>query len=329
MLYLIVGLIFVGISFIFIFAYWSHQYWIRFGFEQIQPHIFYGNLKPYLRHNLDFGTVLRNYYNESEGLKYVGLYMMHKPALLIRDPQIIQQFTQKDFAHFNTRHLYSTNEKCPLLDNLYQRSGKQWKKERESLAKAFTQQNVAGLYDTIIVTKALERYLDGLSECAANAIGINKLFERHLYNVMAWVIYGVHVDTISYSEESFRMTGIEVFRPKFLDKILFLRNFVLPAKWEWLLNFRRHTKKVEDFYISLTKHSLGRREFHPKEWNINKDYMQYLMKLRNRGYLVEDETVERIRIDAGGNFDAFYLAVLATLSFFLLSSSETPVVRRS
>lgn len=113
------------------------------------------------------------------------------------------------------------------------------------------------------------------------------------------------------------MTGIEVFRPKLLDKILFVRNFVLPTKWEWLLNFRKHSQKVEDFYVSLTKHTLGRREYHPKEWNINKDYMQYLLKLRNRGYLVEDETTEQIRIDMAGSFHAFYLVSLQLNLYFI------------
>lgn len=301
-LYSILGLVSLAAFFIFTFAYWSHQHWITYGFEQIQPHLLYGNLKPYLRHNLDFGTVLRNIYKESEGLKYVGLYMIHKPALLLRDPQVIHQFLLTNFANFSTRHLYSEKEKCPLLDNMYQRSGAEWKKERELLAKAFSQVNIGEMYETIALTGALEHYLDGLTDCAVNAVSINKLFERHLYNVMAWVIYGVHVDTIAYAEESFRMSGIEVFRPKLLDKILFFRQNVLPAKWEWLLDFRQHSKKVEDFYISLTKHSLGRREFHQKEWNINKDYMQYLMKIRNRGYLLDDDRRFDVRVDVGGNF---------------------------
>lgn len=261
MLFLILGFVIVGISSVFMFAYGSHLYWTRYGFQQIRPHLFYGHLKPYLRHNQDFGTLLRNCYNQSSNLKYVGLYMMHKPALLLRDPRTIQEFLQYDFSHFSTRHLYSTKEKCPLLNNLYYQScGKTWQQERELLAPAFSLENVGDLYDTIIVTKALERYLDGLSGCAAHAVGVHKLMERHLYNVMALVIYGVHVDTIAYAEESFRMTGIEVFRPKLFEKLLFLRNFVLPLKWQGWFNFRQHSKKVEDFYISLTKYSLGRRE---------------------------------------------------------------------
>lgn len=335
LLYTILGSITVVLFFIFTYAYWSHQYWSLYGFEQIQPHLFYGNLKPYFRQNVDFGTLLRNYYNKSEGQKYVGLYMIHKPALLLRDPQVIQQFLQTNFVSFSTRKFHSAKERCPLLDNMYQRSGAEWRKERELLAKAFTTENIADLYDAIAVTRAIERYLDGLSDCAANAIHVNKLLERHLYNVMAWLIYGVHVDTISYAEESFRMTGIEVFRPKFVDKILFVRDFVVPVKWDWLLNLlnvRRHSKRVEDFYISLTKHSLGRREFHPKEWNINKDYMQYLMKIRNRGKLYDDETRDPIRIESGGKIIHIFWQHRASFTqycFHFIGSTETLVIGRS
>lgn len=75
--YLILGFISVVLFFILTYAYWSHQYWITYGFQQIQPDLFYGNRKPYLRHNLNFGTMLRNYYKESEFLKYVGLYIWY------------------------------------------------------------------------------------------------------------------------------------------------------------------------------------------------------------------------------------------------------------
>ncbi|XP_037026650.1 probable cytochrome P450 6d5 [Bradysia coprophila] len=342
---IILGSICVAITYIVLKIYWKLQYWNRRDFHQIDPHFIYGNLKPYIRRNIDFGAMLRNYYNESNGRRCVGLYMFYKPALLLRDPNLIRTFLFNDFDSFSTRKIFAEKEKCPLLDNLYQHSGDQWKKKRDLLAKAFTLKNISELYDTIIVVSALEDYLDALAEKAENSICINRLMERQLYNVMAWVIFGVHIETIAYSEDNFRMTGLEVFRPKFVDKLALIRDVAVPAEWEWLhnwLNFRRHSKRIEDFYNSLTKHVLDRREYHKKEWNANKDYMQYLMKIRNRGFLYDDEELKNIEANAGAHkylslpevsslaflaFTSGFPTILSTIDFFLLEIAKNHTIQ--
>lgn len=302
--------VFSGIIFILLLVFigillQSQNYWHRNGIAQIQPHLIFGHIRPYLFENADFGSLLRDLYNdpEADGQRYVGLYMVHRPALLVRDPAAVNQFLQASFTNFSTREFHSGIERCLLSDNIYQRSGIQWKEDREFFAKAFSPQNVASMYETYGVMTPLERYLDNCSDSGSYAIHAYKLVERHLYNVFAWAIYGVHVNCISYSEESFRTFGIDLFRPKFVEKLLFLRNYVVPISWKRLinlLNVRRHSKRIEDFYVSLTKHSLGRRECHQKEWNASKDYMQYLLKIRTRGFLYVDETGERIEIEPKG-----------------------------
>lgn len=291
--------------YLFLKVYWKLLYWDVYGFHQINPHFLYGNLKPYIRQNLDFGTMLRNYYNKSDGQKCVGLYMIYKPALLLRDPSYIRTFLFNNFGSFCARKPFEEKEKCPLLDNLYQRSEDEWRTKRDLLHMAFTIDNISDLYDTIIVTSTLEGYLDGLTECAENSISINKIMERHLFNIMAWVIFGVHIETISYAEDTFRMMGLETLKPKLVDKISLIKDLAVPAENERLhdlLNFRRHSQRIENFYTSLTKHVVDRREYHRKEWNLNKDYMQYLIKIRNRGHLFDNEQNMPIEIFPNGNF---------------------------
>lgn len=253
--------------------------------------------------------MLRNYYNESDGRSCVGLYMLHSPALLLRDPNVIRTVFFNHCGNFGSRKVFAEKEKCPLLDNLYQHSGNEWRSKREKWEKAFTLENLSGLYETIIVVSVLEDFLNNLCESNVdNSVGINKLLERHLYELTAWIIFGIHVNPIQYPEVTFRMFGRELFKPKFVDKLSLVRDLAVPTKWEWLhnwLNFRRHSKRIEDYYVSLTKYTVESRENISSLTNATKDFMQYLLKWRNRGFLHNNE--ESYKLCPSGNLIAILL----------------------
>lgn len=47
------------------------------------------------------------YFDEStKGKPFVGIHMFHKPAIVIRDPELIKKLLVKDFASFSNRWVY-------------------------------------------------------------------------------------------------------------------------------------------------------------------------------------------------------------------------------
>lgn len=314
MFYIIViflGSICPAIYYIYLKLHWNLLHWSWHKIHQIQPHFVYGNLEPYIRRNVDFGVMLRNYYNESYGESCVGLYMIHKPALLLRDINLIRTIFFNDFGYFSSRKPFEKKEKCPLLDNFYQRSGSEWRAGRDLLFRAFTFENISQLYNTIVDVGALEKFCDDLIDSGdENTVCINKLLDRHLYSALAWVIYGVEIDTIRNPERSFRTFGSELFQPIFVDKLSFIRDLAVPTEWEWLddlLNFRRHSKRVEDYFISLTRCVVNLREKDSTFLNANQDFMQYLLKIRNRGNLYDDEEGHALILYPDGKFEVLLI----------------------
>ncbi|KAJ6639106.1 Cytochrome P450 6k1, partial [Pseudolycoriella hygida] len=332
----IIATIIVVIVFFLGSAIFAHQYWQQNGVAQFQTNLLFGNLTAYFLDGLDFGTILRKYYMMASEYKYIGLYMGQRPALLLRNPQVINKYFNESFPNFSTRQYHPLPAKCPLQENMYLLCGTKWNEERAKLENAFTIENVGGMFESMIVRDGLETYLDELPP-EVHQVHVWKLFERHLYNVFAWLIYGSHVNAIEFPEANFRVFGKEVFQQTWWTKLKFVRHYVLPFKVQWLFNFRWLTKRVEAYYVSLARTTLECREYHQKEQNKHKDYMQLLMRLRNRGCLLTDESNSEFICSPVGlkhlsllevssqAFSAFtfgYKTILPTLTFFMFEMAK-------
>ena len=79
---------------------------------------------------------------------YVGTYNALKPALFIRDPELIRQITVKDFSHFHDRR------KAPkvggrLIYSVDALEGEEWKDVRNKLLPSFSAGKIKKMYGLI------------------------------------------------------------------------------------------------------------------------------------------------------------------------------------
>lgn len=73
-----------------------------------------------------------------EGEKYVGMFQLSTPTLLVLDPQLIKQILVKDFHHFTDRGFAYDDKREPLTANLINLGGVTWKVLRQKLTPAFS-----------------------------------------------------------------------------------------------------------------------------------------------------------------------------------------------
>lgn len=69
---------------------------------------------------------------------FIGIFMLLKPLLFIRDPELIHSILVTDFQHFSDRDFYLNEDDEPLTANLVALRGQRWRYMRAKLTPAFT-----------------------------------------------------------------------------------------------------------------------------------------------------------------------------------------------
>lgn len=124
--------------------YWAYQrqnYWKHRNIPHIKSPLLLGHFfKTVLmkEHNIDAITNLYSHRN-AKGKPFVGINVFHKPAILLRDPELVKRVLIKDFQYFTNRHVGADPIHDPMNGlNLFQIKNPQWKDLRVKLSPIFT-----------------------------------------------------------------------------------------------------------------------------------------------------------------------------------------------
>lgn len=140
-------------------------YWRRKGFAFIEPSMPFGNLTSSMLMKKSIGMNLYELYRKTnEGI--VGIYLLFRPALLVRDAELVKAILTTDFAHFTDRGIFHADQAHdPVALNIFSMKGQMWKSWRNKLTPAFTSGKLKGMMPTILdISENLVRKLKPLAE---------------------------------------------------------------------------------------------------------------------------------------------------------------------
>lgn len=132
------------------FVIFTH--WKRLRFDFIAPMLPFGNLSSTMLRQTSFGCNIRQLYDRSTA-PLVGIFLLWRPALLVRCPRLARRMLGPDFAHFHDRGMYSRPHDDPMSDNLFVMNGQRWRTMRAQLTPTFTTGRLRGVVPTML-TKA-------------------------------------------------------------------------------------------------------------------------------------------------------------------------------
>lgn len=154
---LILTLVYLYLKFIF-------SYWQRKGFPYIEPTIPLGNLGLVATRKTSFGLNIAELYKRSTE-PIVGIYLFFRPALLVRDAELVKKVLVNDFASFHDRGVFCNPKHDPLSETLFAMPGKKWKNLRSKLSPSFTSGKLKSMLPTIMVVgENLKNYLAPLAD---------------------------------------------------------------------------------------------------------------------------------------------------------------------
>lgn len=99
-----IGLIIIFITLLYFYLTRNFNHWKKKNVYYIKPIPFFGSIFKVLTLQRSIGQFLHEIYNQTN-LPFMGFFVLDKPYLLIRDPEIIKKCLIKDFEHFDDRSI--------------------------------------------------------------------------------------------------------------------------------------------------------------------------------------------------------------------------------
>lgn len=199
-------LLLILIIFIVIYSFIKRQYtyWDYSNIPHVKSKFPYGNLEKVVKKEGSFGTAIYDIYKQSTE-PLIGIYLFFKPAILIRDPELIKNVLIKDFSYFHSRGVYLDAKRDPMSSNLFSLEGEEWKTLRQRLTPAFTSGKLKGMFENIkLVGDALVKNFEKLAEKGAE-IDIRDFAGCYVADCLASIAFGQSgISTIENPEHEFR-----------------------------------------------------------------------------------------------------------------------------
>lgn len=281
-----IGLLVLAL-FTIIYLWFRHRYtyWTKRGVYSPPPLFPVGNIKELFDGTFHIGEQFENLYYQTRKKPFVGIYMAHKYALMINDPELAKSIIVKDFMHFTDHGLVHHEESEPLEGHLFNINGNRWKTIRVKLIASFTSSKMKFMFDTMVrhgveVQKYLEPHIR-----AGNAVDLKELMSRYTTDVIGTAVFGIECKSIWTENSPFRMMSRKSQRLNAFRSAI--QSMSLMAPWiVKLLKTSMYQTDVNEFFMKEAKKAVQFR----KENGISaNDYMQTLMKLRDDRVTYENQ----------------------------------------
>lgn len=216
--------VYIAIIVLILCLYFKYQYsyWFRNGIEGPSAVPIFGNLYEYiLTKKKHFGEIYKEIYDSYPTARYVGIYKMGMPALLIRDLELIREILVTSFNTFNMNEFAIDAELDPLIAvNPFCVPGDEWKTKRNQLSPLFAQNRTRVAIPYINdVTKRLMEYIQGGPESSTLEFDVKELCAKYTTDNVAAVAFGLDGESFTNPNASFRRIGDDIFKPTFWNGV--------------------------------------------------------------------------------------------------------------
>ena len=201
------GFLIILVLSIYIYSEYKLNYWKRRGVPSPHTHWFFGNFKDGVLFRTSVGHLLGKLYKEAGDEPFIGIYIMHKPFLLLRDPGLIKQVLVKDFKTFQNRYFSSTRTKDVIgSTGLFSIDNPEWKYLRTKLSPAFSCGKQKKLFSLMVESSEnMRNFLHNQfkEDESIKNIETKIVSTKYITDVISSFAYGVRTNSFQTNPEFF------------------------------------------------------------------------------------------------------------------------------
>ncbi|XP_041982206.1 cytochrome P450 6B6-like [Aricia agestis] len=269
----------------------NHNHWKVKGVKFEEPIIFFGSTLNNKLKNVCFSERFINMYREYPDDKYIGFFEGNRPALLIRDPDIIQHIFINIFFNFHHRGANAHKEITePLMKNIFNADGDLWKIVRQKITPAFTSAKLKAMFPLIVeqAEKLIEN-ADGFIKTDAE-IDSRELMARFTTDFIGACGFGINMNSQNDGNSEFRKLGKRIFTFTNRDMIVSILKRTAPNIFKHL---HLVSPEVEESTMKLLKYVMAQRNYEPTGRN---DFIDMMLELKQKGK-ISGESIEKRKSD--------------------------------
>ncbi|XP_066257290.1 cytochrome P450 9e2-like [Euwallacea similis] len=264
------------------------DHFARLGVKQTTPLPFLGDQWFLTLRIMSFSDLTLRIYNMYKKSRYVGFHQLTRPALVLKDPELIKQITIKDFDHFTDHRSFVDPDSEPIwAGNLFALTGKRWKEMRSTLSGAFTSSKMKHMFETIneAASNFVQYFIDKDEDLFE--IELKDTFTRFTNDVIATAAFGIKVDSMGDPNNKFYNMGKRLTNfSSSLMRMKMITFAIMPRVFKFL-KLRIFKSDLVEYFRSIIHETVRMRE---EKGIVRKDMINLLLESR-KGVTHEEENV--------------------------------------
>lgn len=262
----------------------------------IKSSIFGGSFKDVLTLKKSVVQVMSESYKEAEklGAPCIGIRILHKNVLIIRDLEVIKQVLVKDFNHFSNRSVSSNAHHDPFgAYNLFFVKNPIWHDMRSKITPTFTTSRMRNFFDNVneIGGKFARMLLKDVPE--QKIISLKEFSGCFTTEVYASCAFGIEINFIEDPSDKFGTMAMDMFKFNTWRALEFGAGFVAPeiANHVPMYVFSKHgSKMLKEMLHEVMVERLAK--------GINRyDIMDVVVKIKQAQEHCPDESITKFNDD--------------------------------
>ncbi|XP_072758017.1 cytochrome P450 9e2-like [Anoplolepis gracilipes] len=274
------------------------------GIPHKTPFPILGNMARLFFRRESMDVFIKNTYNLHPEAKYVGLFDMRTPIVMIRDLDLIKSIAVTNFDFFANRRAFNEeNQELIFRKNLFALKREKWRQVRSLLSPAFTSNKMKIMFKLMsdCATK-FSNYLAQMPE-EKRVMEMKDVFRRYTNDVIATCTFGISVDSMRNPENKFYIYGKEM--PNF--SIILSWKFFIFRSMPWLariIGLKLYSEKLTNFFRDIVKTTIKTRD---ENGIVRPDMLQLMMDNRGKDDKIEltiDDMLAQSFLFFLGGFDS-------------------------
>ncbi|XP_034113028.1 probable cytochrome P450 6d4 isoform X1 [Drosophila albomicans] len=321
-----ISLIVLGLSLLALGWYYlkhHYSYWERRGFPADKnASIPFGCLGSVLKMQKAMGMAVHDVYLQSKE-RFLGTYLLFRPAVLVRDAELARRVLAQDFASFHDRGMYVDEEKDPLSASIFALPGQSWRSMRQKLSPCFTSGKLKAMYSTgeDIGNKMVNHLQKELPEQGSKEVDLKAVMQIYAIDIIGSTIFGLDINSYEQPDNKFRKLVTALPTDNRLMAYMQMLVILIPSVARMIFSLRL-PNAIGAAMLAIVKDTMEQRE---KQGIVRKDMMQLFMQLRNKGSVDEDDSKTwSLETTDDGHLKSMSLeAITAQATVFYFAGQET------